>query len=49
MGAVNYEILMPDRKKKKGIFHVNFLKEWRERKVLWGETGEEDFGPEALV
>ena len=46
VGAVDYEIHMPDKTKKKGIFHVNLLKEWKEREVLWGESGEEDFGPE---
>ncbi|XP_075785301.1 uncharacterized protein LOC142829504 [Pelodiscus sinensis] len=34
VGPVNYEIYQPDRKKKTQIFHVNFLKHWREREAL---------------
>ena len=37
---------MPDKVKKKGIFHVNLLKEWKEREALWGEVKDEEFGPE---
>ena len=46
LGPVDYEIYMPDKTKKKGIFYVNLLKEWKEREVPWGEIGEEDFGPD---
>ncbi|TWW71979.1 SCAN domain-containing protein [Takifugu flavidus] len=31
MGAVTYEIDMPDRRKKRQVFHVNMLKRWNER------------------
>ena len=41
IGPVDYEILMPDKKKKKGVFYVNLLKEWKEQEALWGEMGEE--------
>ena len=47
IGTVDYEIWMPDKTKKKGIFHVNSLKEWKEREALWGEVRDEEFGPEA--
>uniref|UniRef100_A0A674PL68 Integrase catalytic domain-containing protein n=1 Tax=Takifugu rubripes TaxID=31033 RepID=A0A674PL68_TAKRU len=31
MGAVTHEIDMPDRRKKRQVFHVNMLKRWNER------------------
>ncbi|XP_078232523.1 cytohesin-interacting protein isoform X1 [Pogona vitticeps] len=46
IGDVDYEISMPDKTKKKGIFHVNLLKEWKEREALWGDVEEHEFGPE---
>lgn len=46
ISTVDYEIEMPEKMKKKGFYHVNLLKEWKERKGLWGEVEEEDFGPE---
>lgn len=29
MGKVNYLVEMPDRRKKKNVYHVNLLKEWK--------------------
>ena len=46
IGPVDYEIYMPDKTKKKGIFHVKLLKEWKEREALWGEVDENEFRPE---
>ena len=46
VGPVDYEIVMHDKTKKRGIFHVNLLKEWREREALWGEVDENEFEPE---
>ena len=31
-GKLNYEILMPDKGGHKQIFHINYLKKWKERK-----------------
>ena len=31
-GKVNYEILMPNKGGRKQIFHINYLKKWKERK-----------------
>jgi len=28
MGKVNYEVLMPDKKRKRKVFHINMLKKW---------------------
>ena len=30
-GKVNYEILIPDKGGRKQIFHINYLKKWKER------------------
>ncbi|XP_078240212.1 uncharacterized protein LOC144586237 [Pogona vitticeps] len=49
VGKVDYEIKTPDKKKKTGIYHVNLLKEWHEREALWGESMEDDLGPESSL
>ena len=52
MGPATYEIDMPDRKKKQQVFHINLLKEWREREpegslqLLVQAVGEEEDHPE---
>ena len=28
VGKVNYEVLMPDKRKRKKVFHVDMLKKW---------------------
>jgi len=28
VGKVDYEVLMPDKRKRKKVFHVNMLKKW---------------------
>lgn len=42
MGPVTYELLLPDRRKKHQVFHVNLLKEWVDRPeqstTLWART-----------
>ncbi|XP_041945156.1 uncharacterized protein LOC121707019 [Alosa sapidissima] len=48
MGPATYEINMPGRRRTKQVFHVNLLKEWRERvtqgslQLLVQTVGEED-------
>lgn len=32
MGPVTYEILHPEKKKSRQIYHINLLKEWKEMK-----------------
>lgn len=41
MGPVTYELMLPDRRKKHQVFHVNLLKEWVDREQstsLWART-----------
>uniref|UniRef100_A0A673ICM5 CCHC-type domain-containing protein n=1 Tax=Sinocyclocheilus rhinocerous TaxID=307959 RepID=A0A673ICM5_9TELE len=37
LSPTNYEISLPDRKKKSQIFHINLLRPWNERKGSWSE------------
>ncbi|KAL1249493.1 hypothetical protein QQF64_020498 [Cirrhinus molitorella] len=37
LSATNYEIFLPDRRKKKQVFHINLLQPWHERKGLRSE------------
>lgn len=37
LSPTNYEISVPDRKKKSQIFHINLLRPWNERKGSWSE------------
>ncbi|MGH0185230.1 UNVERIFIED_CONTAM: hypothetical protein FKN15_017326 [Acipenser sinensis] len=48
IGKVNYEIEQPDRRNKKEIYHINLLKPWQAREVLFIAPGniEDDLGPE---
>ena len=54
MGPVTYEILHPDKKKSKQTYHVNLLKEWRERpadaptRVLFAQRVEQEEDEEEL-
>ncbi|XP_058869672.1 uncharacterized protein LOC131720990 [Acipenser ruthenus] len=47
VGLVNYEIRQPDRRNKTEIYHVNLLKPWKAREVLFIAPGEmeDDLGP----
>ena len=46
VGEVNYEIHMPDKRKRRAIFHVNMLKKWHQSEAtcLWaaGDDSEEE-------
>lgn len=47
MGPTNYEISLPDRRKKSQIFHINLLRPWQEKKgplseQLWARAVEEE-------
>ena len=44
IGKVNYEVLMPNRRKRHKIFHVNMLREWNSPTALscWAEEIVED-------
>ena len=52
VGPATYEINMPGRKKPKRVFHINLLKEWRERvpesslQLMVQAVGEEEDTPE---
>ena len=39
VGKVNYELYMPDKRKKKAIFHINMLKKWHrpDSTCLWAD------------
>lgn len=37
LSATNYEISLPDRRKKSQVFHINLLRPWYERKGSWSE------------
>ena len=46
VGKVDYQIEMPDRRRKKGVYHVNLLKRWEEAGSMCGlakEFSEEEF------
>ena len=46
VGKVDYQIEMPDRRRKKGVYHVNLLKRWEEAGPMCGlakEVREEEF------
>ena len=46
VGKVDYQIEMPDRRRKKGVYHVNLLKRWEEAGSMCGlakEVSEEEF------
>lgn len=34
IGKVNYEVIIPERKKPNVVFHVNMLRKWTERKQM---------------
>ncbi|XP_042611929.1 uncharacterized protein LOC122144820 [Cyprinus carpio] len=37
LSSTSYEILLPDRRKKYQVFHINLLRPWHERKGSWSE------------
>ena len=46
VGKVDYQIEMQDRRRKKGVYHVNLLKRWEEAGSMCGlakEVSEEEF------
>ncbi|XP_058888002.1 uncharacterized protein LOC131738165 isoform X1 [Acipenser ruthenus] len=47
IGKVNYEIRQPDRRNEREIYHINLLKPWQAREVLFIAPGnmEDDLGP----
>ena len=49
LGKVNYEVYMPDKRKKRTVFHVNMLKKWHppEATSFW-TTKEVDLDEEEL-
>ena len=52
VGSVNYLIVMPMRQKKKGVFHINMLKKWKEEAsaaYFVMEGGDEEKELEALT
>ncbi|XP_076864257.1 uncharacterized protein LOC143516498 [Brachyhypopomus gauderio] len=47
IGQTSYELLLPDKKKKKQVFHINMLRAWRESKMdiseqMWIRAIEEE-------
>jgi len=49
MGKVNYEVLMPDKKRKRKVFHINMLKKWFPPVVSSFLAAETEVGDDELV
>ena len=49
VGEVNYEVHVPDKRKRKTIFHVNMLKRWHQPEVTCMWAAEVDSGEEEDV
>ena len=43
VGKVDYQIEMPEHRRKKGVHHMNLLKRWEEAGSMCGLASEENF------